>query len=1371
MKKRILLIASLCMTMLGAYAQRTYTFNAVALNVDGLPEQISGVTVNEGAPGAEGATTMGNAIAKQNWDIVAFSEDFDYHNYLVAPLTDYYHIGTWRGEIDLDVWDILGQGSANTDGLGLLVAKRDGTNHTGETYVKWNTYNGYTDQGADGLIKKGFRYYAVSIASGVVIDVYILHMDADSGDKDIAARNKQLTQLATYIKNNKHGRPILIIGDTNCRYTRDAVKTNLIDAINADSRLTIKDVWVEKMWGGEYPVLGAEAMMWYNAPYNNNTGEVVDKIFYINDSQSSLTIEANSYLHNTSFGVSDHYPVIANFTVTDNSASAPSASEKEESWTLEETVATYEKPTWKGEQVKSGTTYYVMNVGSGEYIKRAGWWYAQATLGISGHPITPTLNNGKYELVTIASEGRSLGTGLYMDNTDHNTWTLTPVTGTSYQYYIETNNGVLAKNNKELGIATKDANDDTQKWIFVTEAGMLTAMANANPDYPFNFTPMLQAAEFDDFDNWGLGGIAASNWTNFTSAGYSIGGGQWGAGMDKYNFCAVANTANAITISQSLGQTLPKGYYNVSFEAFYRSRTSSADETLSGAVVKFGSTSIAIPNNQNTAIGTGTDQVAALFRDNDTYLKSEVVDLSSASPITLSVTKPKSSSAGWICLDYFRLQYYGTTAPSNLYKEFKDIVLAKVNETYTKVLELNTAGQAAYDISTVTYRYNNDLIKSAGDAEALCNMVDEAYANALEAHKNYIVSQAIANMGTNGGDITAAIVNPSFELGNLFGWTVTSAKDLKAASATDGTYSFSGSDGNYVFNAWSDDDKHTSYVKQTIKGIPNGLYELKAVLASFGTADGKTHDYRIYLTGNDYHNSVAATGGKTVGQEATLYFLVEDHTATIGAIGGNMGGGSTFIHYWPWEGCFLKADNFRLKYICNVPHGRLKLALMDAENATLDAFGKIALDISSYQTMYENKSLGSSDGKTEAAAVYTALQTAAKAQKTAGADMTWAITNPNFETGDYTGWTCETGGDTKAASQENGTYTVVGADGRFLFNTWDGGTAQPLTQTVSGLANGTYKVTAMVASDPSQQITLTANKKSATVATNTANSLAVYPEVTCTVSDGTLAIEVVGVNNIWYKADDFHLTLVTPAETPTLFFDHAATTITAIEDITFPRVVLQRPIKAKDSKGNPAWSSFVAPFDIPAFGGWDYMKLSEATYTESTGNLSIRFEEAETIEAGVPHMVRCTTMTEDLPQIEMGETSVNTVTKKDTKVTITGGNGSTVTFKGVYTAGKVPQGAFFISDNTFYRAADNSNTLKGFRGYLVVEGSLASKARSMSFRWDDGTTSIDNGQLTNDNEVTTVAIYNEKGMRLTEMQQGINILLMSDGSVVKILVK
>ena len=286
-----------------------------------------------------------------------------------------------------------------------------------------------------------------------------------------------------------------------------------------------------------------------------------------------------------------------------------------------------------------------------------------------------------------------------------------------------------------------------------------------------------------------------------------------------------------------------------------------------------------------------------------------------SSSVTLKVTKPAPSStqvAAWICIDNFRLIYYGTgEAPKDPYKEYKDKVCAKVNETYPLVMALNAAGQAAYDITTVISRYNNDQITTSADAQALCKMVDNAYANALAAHNIQLVKDAI-----NGdGDVTALITNPSFETGDLTGWTVGGGQDVGVYPNSNGTYTISSCDGTYLFNSWNGDDNHGSSVMQTIKGIPNGLYELKAVLASFGTADGKSHDYHVYLIGNGYHTSVAAVGGKKVGQEATLYFLVEDGSATIGAIGGNKGGGSTFIHYWPWEGCFLKADNFRLRYI------------------------------------------------------------------------------------------------------------------------------------------------------------------------------------------------------------------------------------------------------------------------------------------------------------------------------------------------------------------------------------------------------------------------------------------------------------------------
>ena len=225
MKKRILLSCiALCCVVFGALAQRSYTFNAAALNVDGLPEKISGITINEGAPGADGATQLCNAIANSGWAFCGFSEDFNYHSELTAaPAKNYYNFGAHGGTVGASA--LLG--GADTDGLGIACAKY--LTLSGGTRKEWSEYNGFTDQGSDGLISKGFRVYTVTFENNVAVDVYVLHMDAEDGSEDIRVRKKQLGELATYIKNNHNNRPVIILGDTNCRYTRDELKTAFID--------------------------------------------------------------------------------------------------------------------------------------------------------------------------------------------------------------------------------------------------------------------------------------------------------------------------------------------------------------------------------------------------------------------------------------------------------------------------------------------------------------------------------------------------------------------------------------------------------------------------------------------------------------------------------------------------------------------------------------------------------------------------------------------------------------------------------------------------------------------------------------------------------------------------------------------------------------------------------------------------------------------------------------------------------------------------------------------------------------------------------------------------------------------------------------
>ncbi|MBR5293151.1 MAG: hypothetical protein IKU31_00105 [Oscillospiraceae bacterium] len=308
-------------------AQTTGTFTVAAMNVDGLPQKLLGfISLNGDGPGSDGTKAISQKIATTGWDLFAVSENFSYHNELKSALTNYSH-GTHRG-------GITGLNN-NTDGLNLFW--KNSISVTGESWVKWNheysTGVAGSGNGADSMIDKGYRYYQAAIAEGVNVDVYILHMDAASDAGDIDAREKQLTQLVNAIKASRNGNPILIMGDTNSRYTREKVQSILIDGINAVERFTIQDAWVEKIWNGVYPGYGDDPLVAEDkfsdsdrengyTPYPYPQAEVVDKIFYINNTDSDVTLEALSFAYAMDFvkadgtPLADHWPVVVEFRYT-----------------------------------------------------------------------------------------------------------------------------------------------------------------------------------------------------------------------------------------------------------------------------------------------------------------------------------------------------------------------------------------------------------------------------------------------------------------------------------------------------------------------------------------------------------------------------------------------------------------------------------------------------------------------------------------------------------------------------------------------------------------------------------------------------------------------------------------------------------------------------------------------------------------------------------------------------------------------------------------------------------------------------------------------------------------------------------------------
>lgn len=466
-------------------------------------------------------------------------------------------------------------------------------------------------------------------------------------------------------------------------------------------------------------------------------------------------------------------------------------------------------------------------------------------------------------------------------------------------------------------------------------------------------------------------------------------------------------------------------------------------------------------------------------------------------------------------------------------------------------------------------------------------------------------------------------------------------------------------------------------------------------------------------------------------------------------------------------------DKAVFKSYLNAYAEECKKGLKDAGKAAFDeAFAQIKLDEVGTRTAYY-------DALTK---VDEALEEGIVADKKAeilenpeaGDDFTGFIHNASFENGDYKGWNIPVlSQDTGVKLNSNTNYATEGTDGSYLFNTWWQGV--PITQTITGLINGVYRMSVKVASGDINGETGDINDGTVYLLAND-HKLGVNPpsggktfgdfSIKFEVTDGTATIGVVGGadddtpenpvgsyvegGHWWYKCDNFRLEYLADEH---LVLEDTHTEAVAL-DHWYANLTLKRTIKPN------TWSTFVVPFDIPAnmLEGWEIKVLASSTYNAETGHISLVFEDAEDgIKAGVPYMVRNTTMDSNLDEISMTDVTINTEPK----------NTSTdyVEFVGTYTKMDIPEGAFFISSNQFWYAKDSSNTTKAFRAYMQP---TVANARAMNYRMG-GTTSIDDEPI--DSEVTVVGIYTLGGVRISEMQEGVNILQMSDGNVVKVVIK
>lgn len=382
------------------------------------------------------------------------------------------------------------------------------------------------------------------------------------------------------------------------------------------------------------------------------------------------------------------------------------------------------------------------------------------------------------------------------------------------------------------------------------------------------------------------------------------------------------------------------------------------------------------------------------------------------------------------------------------------------------------------------------------------------------------------------------------------------------------------------------------------------------------------------------------------------------------------------------------------------------------------------------------------------------------------ADMSFCIKNNSFEMGDLTGWTVSsTAGDDTKVYQNSGNHATSNGDGNYLFNTYysrktnasglgstnyDFYEGHRLSQTITGLPNGTYKVSALFSSDHENTTYLTINGVNAEGVQSPNKDTFAPATATVEVTDGTLTIGAIGgektiqgkkgiggsagdkfTYNTWYRADNFQLTLLQPA---TYRLSEAV-------DYVKPESERKEVILKKEMKAGK-YSAVCLPFNYTP-SDWTVYTLASEEEQNNGSTLAITLEPVTgELTAGHPYFV--------CPASDYETITANDVTLIDEPATVD----SHMPLVGVFEATPLNAGDIYISttadEMTFkYLKEGASATLKPYRAYFKLTDGVSASTFRINTEGAD-VTSILNVISEKQNE----GIYDLNGRRTNAIKAG-----------------
>ncbi len=488
--------------------------------------------------------------------------------------------------------------------------------------------------------------------------------------------------------------------------------------------------------------------------------------------------------------------------------------------------------------------YLIQNVEAGTFLGAGNSWGTQASLLKHGDIITlhADLNAEGYALegrVNNGGEQYYLTSGGYMDGRKA-TAKLLPVEGTDYVAITFDGTNFFGSNGSSVvALNLTDATQAAAQWKFISVADAKADLTNATAEEPKDATFLIKDANFGrnnrDFDAW--------NKTNITKGG------------DNTN-CNVESWQKTFSISQELTE-LPAGVYSLTAQALYRYEPGAEHngENLPVIFANEATTQFAEIIGQENSMA----QVSTSFSNGMYQLEPTYVVVGEDGKLTIGA-KQEVRTDLWQIFDNFELTYYGNTtieAVKNItYIKAYNAALAAA--TAAAAQEMAEADKAAVDaaiteatIADVETATAEELIVATEKLNAVIPVANKA------AVKHANIKRAAEKIAARDYDFTEFIINPTFEVKGIEGWTsqdgggVTSNGNFPLATDTETkdtnpffverwTWSGAGADMASLSNG---------KLSQEIEGLPAGHYTLTAAMQNLqqGDASVVTGGYFLQL--------------------------------------------------------------------------------------------------------------------------------------------------------------------------------------------------------------------------------------------------------------------------------------------------------------------------------------------------------------------------------------------------------------------------------------------------------------------------------------------------------------------------------------------